>query len=239
MASSPRASQRRVCTSLDVNAKLERHKLIWRQLLGSRQRRFKRVPANFAIFSLISERNPPFSAGVNRVRLMRQPSGVAPTGTPALRIARTDDSHTDSSDSRWLATAGVGLYSIHVCGAREAWSHGVNRAGRYAARHNHLRESHVEKPRGDDSLADGSSHDRNTGRFQSRVEIRPADAGRARPETDRKQAGSLLCGEALPFTAGRLSRRTLVSPCRVIVPRYLDSCIAITHTEGGCSALCV
>jgi hypothetical protein len=73
---------------------------------------------------------------------------------------------------------------------REARPHGENR---------------IEKPRGDDSVADGSPRDRATGRSRARVETHPADLGRGSPETDRQLAGFPLCREAAPFTARRMS----------------------------------
>ena len=104
---------------------------------------------------------------------------------------------------RWHA-AGVGPHSTHVCGAREARSKGVNHAGECAVRHDRLGESRVEKPRGNDSLADGSARDSATGRSRARVETRPADLGRVGLETDRHRAGFSLWREAAPFTARRM-----------------------------------
>ena len=111
-----------------------------------------------------------------------------------------------SADSRCRHAAGVGPHSTHVCGAREARvmgcpREGVNRAGTGAARHDRSGKSFVEKPRSDDSLADGSPRDRATGRFRARVETRPADLGRVGPDPDRQSAGVPLWREAPPSTA--------------------------------------
>jgi len=156
----------------------------------------------------------PFTAGVNRVRLVRRTTGDCRAGTPTFSIDRADRSHTGSADSRRVPTAGVGPHSTHVCGAREARvmgcpREGVNRAGTGAVRHDRHGESRVEKPRGDDSVADGSLRDRATGRSRVRVETRPADLGRTSPETDRQPAGFPLCREAAPFTARRMSLNDL------------------------------
>jgi len=157
-----------------------------------------------------SERIPAFRPGVNRVSSGRQTSGCGRPGAPTFSIASADSSHTGSADSRRLAAEGVGPHSTHVCGALRARAmgcprEGVTKAGTGAARHDRLGESRVEKPRGDDSLADGSPRDRATGRSRARVETRPADLGRVSPETDPEQAGFPLWREAAPFTARRMS----------------------------------
>lgn len=74
-----------------------------------------------------------------------------------------------------------------------------------AARHDRLGESRVGKPRGDDSLADGSLRDEATGCSRARGETRPADLGRVSPETDRQQAEFPLSREAASVTARRMS----------------------------------
>lgn len=60
------------------------------------------------------------------------------------------------------------------------------------ARFDRLGESCVEKPRGDDSLADGSTGDGATGCSHQRVETRPADAGRGGSEIKPGRPGSPL-----------------------------------------------
>ena len=92
-------------------------------------------------------------------------------GTPRFSTDRADGSHTCSADPRRPATEGVGPRSTHVCGAREVRvmgcsREGVNHAGGYAASQDRHGGSHVEKPRGSDSVADGSPRDRATGRPQ-------------------------------------------------------------------------
>jgi hypothetical protein len=144
-----------------------------------------------------SERIPAFTPGVNSVRPVAQTTGHGRSGTPTFSITRAIRVHTGSVDSRWLATAGVGSSTTHGDGAPRARSKGVTGAGTGAARHDRLGESRVEKPRGDDSLADGSPRDRATGRSRARVETRPADLGRVSPETDRHRAGFPLCREAV------------------------------------------
>ncbi|PSQ38984.1 hypothetical protein BRD13_04285 [Halobacteriales archaeon SW_5_70_135] len=67
-------------------------------------------------------------------------------------------------------------------------------AGTGAARHDLWGESLPLNPAGDDIPRDGSPRDRATGRSRARVETRPADLGRASPETDRQPAGFPLCG---------------------------------------------
>jgi hypothetical protein len=160
--------------------------------------------------SLYSEGVPSFTVGVNRVRFVPQATGVCPAGTPTRSIDRANGLYTGSADSRHRHAAGVGA-ALHPC-LRCAGSpgdglprEGVNRAGGCAARHDRHGESHVEKPRGDDSVADGSPRDRATGRSRARVETRPADLGSGSPETDRHHAGFPLCREATPFTARRMS----------------------------------
>jgi hypothetical protein len=143
---------------------------------------------------------------VNRVRSVPRTTGDCRTGTPTLSIVCANNLHTGSADSRWLVATGVGPSTTHGDGAPRARSKGVTGAGTGAVRHDRLGESRVEKPRGDDSLADGTPRDRATGRSRARVETRPADFGRVSPETDRQQAGFPLCREAPPFTARRMSR---------------------------------
>ena len=160
--------------------------------------------------SLNSERIPSFTAGVNRVRSVSQTTGDCPTGTPTLSIARVKDSRTGSADSHCRYAVGVGPHSTHVCGAPQArlmafGRQGVTGAGTGTVRFDRLGESRVEKPRGDDSLADGSTRGGATGRSRPRDETRPADAGRDGPETDRKQSGFPLLREAPSFTTGRTS----------------------------------
>jgi hypothetical protein len=161
---------------------------------------------------LNSERIPPFTAGVNRVRSVPQTTGDCPTGTPIFSITCVKDLRTGSADSHRRHAAGVGPHSTHVCGAPQArlmafGREGVTGAGIGIARFDRLGESRVEKPRGDDSLADGSTRGGATGRSRPRDETRPADAGRDGPETDRKQSGFPLSREPPSFTTGRTSRR--------------------------------
>jgi hypothetical protein len=79
----------------------------------------------------------------------------------------------------------------------------ILRAGGCAPRHDRSRESRGEKPRGDDSVADGSPRDRATGRSRARVEPRPADLGRASPTTDGSRPGSLCVGKPRRLPRGR------------------------------------
>jgi len=91
-----------------------------------------------------------------------------------------------SADSRRRHPVRVGPHSTFVCGALRARSKGVTGAGTGAARsferprpfvmtrahrslepHNRHGESRVEKPRGDDSVVDGSARDRAAGRPQN------------------------------------------------------------------------
>jgi hypothetical protein len=138
---------------------------------------------------------------------MAQLTGHSRSGTPTFSLTRAIRSHMGSADPRWLATAGVGSSTTHGDGAPRAQSKGVTGAGMGAVRHDCLGESRVEKPRGDDSLADRSPRDRATGRSRAKVETRPADLGRVSPEPDRHRAGFPLCREPAPFTPRRMSQQ--------------------------------
>ena len=158
-----------------------------------------------------SERIPPLTAGVNRVRSGPQPTGDGRTGTLTFSIARGDSSHTGSADSQRLVATEVGPSTTHGDGAPRARSKGVTGAGTGAARHDLWGESLPLKPAGDDIPRDGSPRGRATGRSRARVETRPTDLGRASPETDRQPAGFPLCREAASFTARRMSHIPLHS----------------------------
>ncbi len=64
-------------------------------------------------------------------------------------------------------------------------------------------ESNVEKPRDDDTLADGSTCGGATGRSRPRDEPRPADAGRGGLGTEPERPGSLLWKGSPAVYAGR------------------------------------
>jgi len=118
----------------------------------------------------------------------RTPSIVAECPT-----ARSGTLRTASTGK--LPAEGCGPHSAHVCGVPRARSRGVTGAGIETTRLDRLGESPVEKPRGDDSLADGSIHGGTTGHSRPRVVTRPADAGRDGPEPEPERPGSHCRGK--------------------------------------------
>jgi len=147
--------------------------------------------------------------------MVRTNRGRLPTGTQTLSLFPFTHKTTGSADSRRLAL-GVGLHSTHVCGAPQArliafGRQGVTGPGTGTARFDRSGESHVEKPRGDDSLADGSTRGGATGCSRPRDETRPADAGRDGPETEPGQPGSLLWKGSPTVYGGRGRHGTLCS----------------------------
>jgi len=144
-----------------------------------------------------------------------------------------------SADERWIWTA------LHPC-LRCAGSPGdglppIRREPRRdrTVRFDRLRESRVEKPCGDDSLADGSARDSATRRSRPRVGTRPADAGRNGLETEPDDRVPRCGRESPPVTAGedvtygRLPLRERSAYClKYVVPARTGDRFAPSSTGG-------
>jgi len=155
----------------------------------------------------LSQRENPVVYGGRESRPLRDAPAVGGRlGTQTLRTRRLERRITGSADSRGGRRGSRAAF--HPCLRRSASPvDGLrptrcDRSRHGTARFDRLGESRVEKPRGDDSLADGCTRGGATGRSRSRVETRPADAGRDGPETEPGQPGSPLWKGGPPFTAG-------------------------------------